>query len=119
MINIMPSLSYAFLMNLAYQIVGIVQLIGLFTPLWGVVVIIALANSLSGRNRWLVLFLAPLVTVVISFLFLKYGNYELAGLIGGILLFFFIIGLLIYYPILIIRAIRAWTKPKENGQIAI
>ena len=86
-----------------------------FLPIIGIIATWSLAIFFSGRKRWLVLFIVPLASFLIPELLVKYGRLDL-GLgfaIPGIILFFFSLGLMVYYPVLIIWAIVAWRKNKK------
>ena|SRR3989344_8603055 len=93
-------------------IFGVITLL----PIIGIVVTVSLSISFSGRKRWLVLFIIPLATLGIPYLFLSYKItvFGLAGLLPAIMLSFYFFGMLIYYPILIIWAIVVWRRNKKS-----
>ena len=100
---------------------GLLIAITFFLPIVGIIATWSLAIFFSGRKRWLVLFIIPPVAFLIPALLIKYGGQYLdLGLgfaIPGIILFFYLLGLIIYYPVLIIWAIVVWKKTKNNKEI--
>lgn len=94
------------------------EIVGLFFPVIGLIITFVLAIFFSGLKRWVILFLAPLAIIEITFLIIKYGGYKAGAMIPAILTGFLMIGLVVYYPILIIWAIVAWRKSKKSNDSA-
>ena len=98
-------------------------LVTFFLPIVGIIATFSLAIFFSGRKRWLVLFIIPLATFLIPELLIKYGGryLDLGGgfIIPGLMLIFYLLGLIVYYPILIILAIVAWRKKKKSKDITL
>ena len=87
--------------------------IGTFLPFIGVFVTLYLGLILSGQKQWLALFLTPLAILLLCLVFGRQigsnGNMAFAGL-----LVLYMIGLVIYYPILILCALISWAMHKKT-----
>jgi hypothetical protein len=95
------------------QSTRILQLIGTFTPLYGVVLTAVLATVLKGKWRVAVLVLVPLLTYIICSAF--------GGIIGfdGNMLFValfavFLTGLCVYYPVLMVIGGVLWIRSHKS-----
>ena len=91
-------------------------LLGSFFPIIAIIITIVFGIFFSGSKRWLVLFFLPISVLLIEFLFadqIFYGGNLLATVIFGI----YMMGLFIYYPILIIMAITVSVKNRRKTNI--
>ena len=98
----------------AMDIQSLLVLLEIIFPFIGIAIIIYLAQKTKGKNRWLVLFIAPAILLGLHFLLLD------LELIDGNLLTISILGLMImgvwyYYIILVIVAlVFLWKWYKEK-----
>lgn len=85
----------------------LLQLIGTFLPVLGVIATVILAGATKGWRRWASLFVVPALTFVGAMVF---GS-EIArdgNLLFAVLFLLFLLALLVYYPILLFVAIKRW-----------
>lgn len=86
--------------------------IGTFLPLIGVVATAVFGRITSGRVRWIVLVSLPAITLAASFVIApevgKDGNLLFVLLLLGLA-----VALTVYYPVLVVIAIRRWVSRRR------
>ena len=93
---------------------SLIALFEIFFPLLGLLLIIFLAGTNTGKRKWAVLIFGPAILLTLQFLFIKFNW------IDGNLFTVAIFGLMImagyyYYIILIVVGLAKWWKyRKEN-----
>jgi len=91
----------------------ILQLIGTFLPVYGIVLTIILGVVLRKGWQTAALLLTPLLTYWLSSYFGYYIGYD-GNMLFVALLGFFILAMCIYYPVLLIASIVLWFKRTQQ-----
>lgn len=91
----------------------LMQLILTFLPVHGVIVTFILSTLFSGLKRWLVLLLVPCATFLL-FLALREFIIGNGNTFAAITYGFYVVGLIFYYPVLIIFAVVLWLKDRKR-----
>ena len=83
-------------------------------PIIGASVTFALAVKFSGKRRFIVLWAAPIATLLLCFIFGK-SIAEGGNLLFAVLFGLYLSAVCLYYPILIGFIIAQYYKAKKNG----
>lgn len=93
----------------------ILQLIGTFLPVYGIILTIILGVILRKRWRIAALFLTPLLTYWLSSYFGNDIGYD-GNMLFVALLGLFMLAMCIYYPVLLISSIVLWFKKSRQSK---
>jgi len=85
------------------------ELLLTFTPVYTVVVTLVAAVSTRGRARWTVLVAVPLLGSGLSWMALPIAGGN-GNMLAVLLVMLLSVGLLVYYPILLLAAVARWTR---------
>ena len=92
----------------------ILQLIGTFLPVYGVILTIILGISCKGRARAVALLIVPLVTYLLCTGFGESIAYD-GNMLYVALLAVFVAVLPVYYPVLLVFWGLKWVRAKREG----
>ncbi len=96
------------------DIESLIVLFEIFFPVLGVVLIVILANTYTGKRRWAVLIFGPAILLALQFLFIKFnwidGNLLTVAIFG----LFIMAGYYYYIILIIIGLAKGWKYWKEK-----